>query len=36
VALDELSRMGKIQPGHLIGLTSFGAGLTWGACIVEW
>jgi 3-oxoacyl-[acyl-carrier-protein] synthase-3 len=36
VALDELHRAGKIRPGHLIGLTSFGAGLTWGACILEW
>jgi len=36
VALDELSRAGKIQRGCLVGLTSFGAGLTWGACIVEW
>jgi 3-oxoacyl-[acyl-carrier-protein] synthase-3 len=36
VALDELSGIGKIRRGHLVGLTSFGAGLTWGACIVEW
>jgi 3-oxoacyl-[acyl-carrier-protein] synthase III len=36
VALDELSGTGKIRRGHLVGLTSFGAGLTWGACIVEW
>jgi 3-oxoacyl-[acyl-carrier-protein] synthase-3 len=36
VALDELSRAGKIRRGSLIGLTSFGAGITWGACILEW
>lgn len=36
VALDELSRAGKIRRGSLVGLTSFGAGLTWGACILEW
>jgi 3-oxoacyl-[acyl-carrier-protein] synthase-3 len=36
VALDELSRTGKIRRGSLIGLTSFGAGITWGACILEW
>ncbi len=36
VALDELSRSGKIRRGSLVGLTSFGAGITWGACIVEW
>jgi 3-oxoacyl-[acyl-carrier-protein] synthase III len=35
-ALDELSRVGKIRRGSLIGLTSFGAGITWGACILEW
>jgi len=36
VALDEMSRAGKLRRGSLIGLTSFGAGLTWGACILEW
>ena len=36
VALDELSQAGKIRRGSLVGLTSFGAGLTWGACILEW
>lgn len=36
IALDELSQAGKIRRGSLIGLTSFGAGLTWGACILEW
>jgi 3-oxoacyl-[acyl-carrier-protein] synthase III len=36
VALDELSRAGKIRRGSLIGLTSFGAGITWGACVLEW
>jgi 3-oxoacyl-[acyl-carrier-protein] synthase-3 len=36
VALDELSRAGKIQRGSLVGLTSFGAGVTWGACVLEW
>jgi 3-oxoacyl-[acyl-carrier-protein] synthase III len=36
VALDELSRAGKIRRGSLIALTSFGAGITWGACILEW
>ena len=36
VALDELNRAGKIHRGSLIALTSFGAGTTWGACILEW
>jgi 3-oxoacyl-[acyl-carrier-protein] synthase III len=36
VALDELHRAGKIRRGSLIALTSFGAGTTWGACILEW
>jgi 3-oxoacyl-[acyl-carrier-protein] synthase-3 len=36
IALDEVTRAGQIQRGQFIGLTSFGAGLTWGACILEW
>ncbi|WP_017298337.1 beta-ketoacyl-ACP synthase III [Nodosilinea nodulosa] len=36
LALDEAIRAGKIQPGDLIATAGFGAGLTWGAAIVEW
>jgi 3-oxoacyl-[acyl-carrier-protein] synthase-3 len=36
IALDEANRAGLIKNGDLILLVSFGAGLTWGATIIEW
>lgn len=36
LALDEWVRQGKIQPGHIIASSGFGAGLTWGAAIFQW
>ncbi len=36
LALDEAVRAGKIQPGHIIAASGFGAGLTWGAAIFQW
>lgn len=36
VALDEALRVGKIKPGDRIVLVAFGAGLTWGATVMEW
>lgn len=36
VLLDELSRAGKLQRGQKIALSGFGAGLTYGACILVW
>ena len=36
IALDEAVRSGKIQRGDLILIVAFGAGLTWGAAIIEW
>lgn len=36
IALDEWVRSGKIQPGHTIAMSGFGAGLTWGAALLEW
>ena len=35
-ALDEAVHSGRIQRGDLILLVVFGAGLTWGAAIIEW
>lgn len=35
-ALDEAVRDGRIQPGHLVLLDSFGAGLTYGAILMRW
>jgi len=36
IALDEANRAGLIKDGDLVLLASFGAGLTWGATIIEW
>jgi len=36
IALDEAVRGGKIQRGDLVLLVVFGAGLTWGAAVIEW
>lgn len=36
IALDEAVQTGKIQRGDLILLVVFGAGLTWGAAVIEW
>jgi 3-oxoacyl-[acyl-carrier-protein] synthase-3 len=35
IALDECARTGKIQRGDIIILVAFGAGLTWGANVIE-
>ncbi len=35
IAFDECVRQGKIKRGDLIVLVAFGAGLTWGANIIE-
>jgi len=35
IAFDECVRMGKIKRGDIVILVSFGAGLTWGANIIE-
>lgn len=36
VLLDELNRQGKLQSGMKLVLSGFGAGLTYGACVMEW
>ncbi|MGI9627756.1 MAG: beta-ketoacyl-ACP synthase III [Longimicrobiales bacterium] len=36
VALDEADEQGLIQPGSLVLMTAFGAGLTWGAVTLSW
>jgi len=36
IALDEAVNSGRIQHGDLILLVVFGAGLTWGAAVIEW
>ena len=34
--LDEAVREGRIQPGHRIASSGFGAGLSWGAALLRW
>ena len=36
ILLDDVNRDGKIKKGSKIVLAGFGAGLTWGAAVVEW
>lgn len=36
ILLDELNRSGKLKRGQKIVLAGFGAGLSWGASLVEW
>ena len=36
VLLDELNRAGKLNPGDKLIMAGFGAGLTWGAVLIQW
>jgi len=36
LALDEARRCGRLTPGTLVLLVTFGAGFTWGAMVVRW
>ncbi len=36
IALDEAVRTGAVQKGHLVLLTAFGGGLTWGSALIRW
>jgi 3-oxoacyl-[acyl-carrier-protein] synthase-3 len=36
IALDEAVQTGRVHHGDLILLIVFGAGLTWGAAVIEW
>ena len=36
IALDEISREGKLKAGNLILMCSFGTGVTWGGAVVRW
>jgi 3-oxoacyl-[acyl-carrier-protein] synthase-3 len=35
IALDQCRRQGRINSGDIVLLVAFGAGLTWGACVVQ-
>ena len=36
LALDRLVRSGQLEPGQLVALVGFGAGLDTGACLLRW
>lgn len=36
LALDEVVRGGRLQPGDLVVFTAFGSGFTWGSCALRW
>lgn len=36
VALCEAYQYGRIKPGNIVVLDAFGAGLVWGACVIQW
>lgn len=36
LALDEAVRSGKIKKGDTLAIAGFGAGLSWGACVIRW
>jgi 3-oxoacyl-[acyl-carrier-protein] synthase-3 len=36
LALDEARRTGRIKPGDLVALVTFGGGFTWASAVVEW
>ncbi|MCS6804017.1 MAG: beta-ketoacyl-ACP synthase III [Acidobacteriota bacterium] len=36
IGLDECVRSGRIQPGHVLLLASFGAGVTYGGMVMRW
>lgn len=36
ILLAEASRDGTLQPGHVVSLTAFGSGFTWGSAVLRW
>ncbi len=36
IALDECVEAGRIKPGDLVLMASFGGGVTWGAVLMRW
>ncbi len=36
VALDEARRQNMLKHGDIVELIAFGAGLTWGATVIQW
>lgn len=36
ILLAQMNEQGRLHPGDRLVLSGFGAGLTWGACVMEW
>jgi len=36
IALDQANRQGRIKKGDIVELVAFGAGFTWGSCVIKW
>jgi len=36
ILLAQMNEQGRLQKGDKLVLSGFGAGLTWGACLLEW
>ncbi|MBF8982177.1 ketoacyl-ACP synthase III [Lutibacter sp. B2] len=36
IALDEAVKQGKIKKNDVVVMVGFGAGLTWGSCVIKW
>jgi 3-oxoacyl-[acyl-carrier-protein] synthase-3 len=36
IALDECVEAGRVKPGDLVLMASFGGGVTWGAVLMRW
>lgn len=36
ILLAQMDEQGRLHPGDILVLSGFGAGLTWGACVMEW
>ena len=36
IALDEAVQLGSLEPGMVVLMTGFGAGLTWGSTVLRW
>lgn len=36
ILMAQLDEQGRFHRGNKVVLSGFGAGLTWGACVIEW
>ncbi|HLG30130.1 MAG TPA: 3-oxoacyl-[acyl-carrier-protein] synthase III C-terminal domain-containing protein, partial [Candidatus Brocadiales bacterium] len=36
IAIDEVSKSGRLKPGDIVLLAAFGGGLTWSSSVIRW